>query len=400
MTDMQSIIAETAKQAAEKTKAEIFAALNLENGIGDYRTSSMPCMEGETDIARHRVRVTMPDGEVVNFTGATEADMVKNVIARVSGNTTSTRGDIPTVDEYAEKWYNLVWKPKETALNNTAVNVHTYVYTHIRPRFAGRQLDEVKRSDVQAYSNELQAQGKAASTIDKIMIYLRQIFEMAVDDELIKNNPVKKIDKGDKETKREPLTANQVKTILASMKHLRPYDMLLVAIPLFAGTRKEETLGLQWRDIDWNAHTITIERAVKTLREPHYHTVIGPLKSPSSYRTVPLMPELEAILLPLRGADHEQIVSGSKLMTQSAYQCAWDRIEAKIELYDSTAHSYRHTFATFALEDIDPKTLQSVLGHSDFSTTMNTYVHARKDKVKGLYQTMGGMYQRACANAH
>ena len=110
---------------------------------------------------------------------------------------------------------------------------------------------------------------------------------------------------------------------------------------------------------------------------------------------MPLLPELEAILRPIRGEPTEQIVSGSKLMTQSAYQRAWERIENTIELFDSSTHTYRHTFATFALDDIDPKTLQAVLGHSDFGTTMNIYVHARKDKINGLYQTLNGMYQRA-----
>lgn len=346
-------------------------------------------------MARLRVRYTTGDGEIINITGATPTDLVKNAMARADKNTSSTRNDMPTVDEYAAKWYDLVWKPKETANTNSAVNVRTYINTHIRPHFEGRRLNEVKRSDVQAYSNELQAQGKAAETIRKILLYLRQIFEMAVDDELIKTNPVKKINVGDKETKRNPLTIEQVSAIMAGMKDLDPSDMLLVAIPLFTGTRKEETLGLQWRDIDWEAHTISVQRAVKTYRFPRYHVDFGPLKSSSSYRTVPLMPELEAILRPMRGADQEQIVSGSKLMSDSSYACAWQRIQKKINLYDSTAHVYRHTFATFALEGIDPKTLQAVLGHSDFSTTMNTYVHARNDKIKGLHQTLNGMYQRA-----
>ena len=381
-------------EAAELGARKAIASMNLENGTGDYRATPLPCTEGDTDMARLRVRLTTVNGEVINVTGETPTDLVKNAMARAGKSTSPMRDDMPTVDEYAAKWYNLVWKPKESAPNNTALNVYGHVYTHIRPRFEGRRLDEVKRSDVQAYSNEMQARGYAASTISKTILYLRQIFDMAVDDELIKTNPVKKIDVGNKETKREPLTIEQVSPLITSMKYLNPNDMLLVAIPLFTGTRKEETLGLQWGDIDWEAHTITIERAVKTLRNP-YRAAFGPLKSPSSYRTVPLMPELEAILLPLRGADDEQIVSGSKLMTDSAYARAWQRIQKKINLYDSTAHVYRHTFATFALEGVDPKTLQAVLGHSDFSTTMNTYVHARKDKVKGLYQTLNGMYQRA-----
>ena len=41
-----------------------------------------------------------------------------------------------------------------------------------------------------------------------------------------------------------------------------------------------------------------------------------------------------------------------------------------------TAHAFRDTFATRALESgMKPKTLQEILGHSDIGMTMNLYAH-------------------------
>ena len=44
-------------------------------------------------------------------------------------------------------------------------------------------------------------------------------------------------------------------------------------------------------------------------------------------------------------------------------------------------HSIRHSYATRLFElDIPIKTVQSLMGHSDMSTTMDIYTHVMKDK--------------------
>ncbi len=43
---------------------------------------------------------------------------------------------------------------------------------------------------------------------------------------------------------------------------------------------------------------------------------------------------------------------------------------------DFTMHAFRATFATRAIEQgINPRTVQELLGHADFSMTMNLYGH-------------------------
>ena len=43
-------------------------------------------------------------------------------------------------------------------------------------------------------------------------------------------------------------------------------------------------------------------------------------------------------------------------------------------------HSLRHTYATRCIEaGIRPKTLQTILGHSSITITMNLYVHTTEE---------------------
>ena len=52
-------------------------------------------------------------------------------------------------------------------------------------------------------------------------------------------------------------------------------------------------------------------------------------------------------------------------------------------------HSLRHTFATRCIESrCDFKTLSSILGHSDVSTTLNIYVHPDMDQKRRVVERM------------
>ena len=42
----------------------------------------------------------------------------------------------------------------------------------------------------------------------------------------------------------------------------------------------------------------------------------------------------------------------------------------------------RHTLATILQTRTDPKTMQTVLGHADIMTTMNTYVHPQEEAAR------------------
>ena len=55
-----------------------------------------------------------------------------------------------------------------------------------------------------------------------------------------------------------------------------------------------------------------------------------------------------------------------------------------INLHGATPHVFRHTYASLMEPYTDAKTLQSVMGHADISTTLNRYAHPILDNIEAL----------------
>lgn len=395
---LRQIVEDAAQRAATEAVKQICGDTNLEKEIAYIEQETMPCTEGDTDMAkRYKTSLILHDGSSTWITGSTLQELTQNAAKRYSaGNIAYSVGQMPTVNEYAERWYNLTWKPQENTDKRTWKNAHTQVFTHIKPYFANIRLDEVKTSDVQTFLNKFIGEGRSASTVDQVRMVLKQVFDLAIEDDLLKKNPAasKRLSVGTKEEKREPLTENQIASILAELHVLAIKDQLLVLIPLYAGTRRGETLGLQWKHVDFENDTITIEQACKTNGNK---AVLGDTKSSAGHRTIPLTAPLKHVLMDIQGNSDDYIVSGKKLMTQSAYDRAWERITKHVNLYGKTAHSLRHTYATFMLDKVSNKNLQYIMGHSEFSTTIDIYVHPQKEKIAGMGQVLGDIYRPVAA---
>ncbi|MFR8294661.1 MAG: tyrosine-type recombinase/integrase [Ruminococcus sp.] len=68
-------------------------------------------------------------------------------------------------------------------------------------------------------------------------------------------------------------------------------------------------------------------------------------------------------------------------------------------LPDFSCHTLRHTFATRMCEmGINLKVIQDVLGHSDFSTTMNVYTDATSDFKRKNFRPLKSFSKAAVPN--
>lgn len=64
------------------------------------------------------------------------------------------------------------------------------------------------------------------------------------------------------------------------------------------------------------------------------------------------------------------------------YNRSLTAIAKKVGIENLTMHSLRHSFATRCVEaEMNPKTLQIILGHSDIMLTMNLYVHTTDEQI-------------------
>ena len=167
--------------------------------------------------------------------------------------------------------------------------------------------------------------------------------------------------------------------IIPSLGRLDRMDQLYLSIVIFTGMRRGEVLGLRWEDFDLMGNVIHVQRnATYTNNQPF----IGTPKTRSGYRDVPIIPDLLAHSLPM--GEKGFVVSQKdpeKPLTLTVFRCMMKRINASVDLHGATSHVFRHTIGTM-LNDTgaDVKTIQSILGQSDFKTTMDRYVHPRDNK--------------------
>lgn len=294
----------------------------------------------------------------------------------------------PTFRQYAEQWWELYKLPK--LRHTTRTTYRNLLDNHILPYFGKLRLEEISTNTIQAFYNANRE--KAKSTTRQMSILLHQVFDMAVEDGFMRNNPTesKRLTMTDKANRREALKDEEVKSIFEHLSELKETERMTVAILMMTGMRRGEMLGIRWTDIDWSQKLIHVERAVT------FHNnqpIIGPTKSEAGERDIPLDARLMDILEPYRKEEGYIIGDGQKSLTERTFIRMWQRIGRTINLYGATPHRMRHTYITLAASSgVDVKTLQEIAGHADIKITMERYAHARREKVIQAGKIIGSVF--------
>lgn len=151
--------------------------------------------------------------------------------------------------------------------------------------------------------------------------------------------------------------------------------------------RKGEVLALQWRDINFLKHKISIN---KTQSNGDGKLIIQSTKTAASEREIFIDNKTLGILkdwkkkqkvqlfqLGFNSSSKDQFVFSSTLnkMHNPNKPRVWmSRITEEYDLKHIPVHGFRHTYATLAIQGgMPPKELQEQLGHTDIKTTLNIY---------------------------
>ena len=310
-----------------------------------------------------------------------------------------------------------------------------HLLTHIAPRIGHLRLNQITVPAVNAFKARLRDEGVSKSLARMLVVSLGSIISYAQGEGLTNTNAVRDVartrDNGDKkiESREEapvekgkdfPLP-NEIRTILLKTTG-RAHA--IIAVLAFAGLRSSELRGLRWIDIDLDEHILKVRQRADQRGN------IGPPKSKTSRRDVPLLPLVVKALeawrkeCPLtntgkKDADGKPIKELILVFPNSAGNVedhhhlekrVWQRarIAASIiapAIHKRTGkpvlgkhgemkgkqltgakyqglHSLRHAYASWSLErrekggaGVNMKVLQVRLGHTDIQTTMNLYTH-------------------------
>lgn len=305
-----------------------------------------------------------------------------------------------------------------------------YLYLHecyIKDEpFASQPLPHVRRSDILGFYTKLLKHGFAINSLESINTLVHPTFELAVDDDYIRKNPSKGIytklktdGSAPKPKKRIALTKVQQKNFLRFIAKSPMYSHWLPVMVVLLGTglRVGECTGLTKDDLDLDKAQISVNHAlIYRVIDGKAGFHISTPKTESGTRIIPILyPEvIEQLRLQMEAMD--ALYPGDKLVLDgyhgfifrnrygdllSAHNInrAIERIstaynmeemdQAELEnrepelLPHFSVHNLRHTFCTRLCESTnDIKFIQQVMGHADFSTTMDIYTHISQDSMQ------------------
>lgn len=318
-----------------------------------------------------------------------------------------------------------LWTVVKRGLKNNTFENYKYMYnTYARQNIGQNRVCELKKSDIKRFYNYLADERHLKpSSIDTIHTVIHQLFDMAVDDNYIRNNPsdnvLRELKKAQaiKQEKRRALTQSEQKLFLDYLKNTptAQHWYPIFAVMIGTGLRVGEVTGLRWCDIDLEEGIINVNHTLvyydhrtEGSKNGCYFNV-NSTKTPASHRQVPMLDFVKEAfliekekqeLLDLRCnvtidgyGDFIFINRFGQTQHQGTLNKAIRRIirdcndeqflkdeNPNVLLPHFSCHSLRHTFATRMCEaGVNIKVIQDALGHRDISTTLNIYTDVTKE---------------------
>jgi integrase len=307
--------------------------------------------------------------------------LLREIEEQVGKKTFMPAKQIPLFQEVSKDWIEY----KKPNLRETTWEVYE---GHVRNHFHDLdylKINRIQTSTVEKFIRAKQDSGMHLLTLRKILVTLGQIFNYAVRHRYIDFNPLREAERprskgneGESQSDRiKILKPDQIKIFLAKTE-LQEYRMLFT-LAIFSGARQGELLGLKWGDIHWEDDQIHIQRTfnngrffeVKT-KESNRKIDIGPrvMAALKKWKLACIKNELDLVFPNEAGKpiDHHNMVYRVFLPTLKA------AVLPRIRFHD-----LRHTYASLLIEQGEnPKYIQSQLGHSSPTVTMNVYAHLMK----------------------
>ena len=299
-------------------------------------------------------------------------------------------------DMMTDAWFEyFIEIKKKTVRPNTVRNYTERYERNIKPVIGKMLLADIKPLHCQKIFLDMADEGYKTTTLYQTRIALFNMLELAKENDVLRYNPCKKSvksDMGKPSDKKEALTLDVQRKFLEGATG-QSYENQF-RFMLQTGLRTGELVGLEWRHIDFENRVLTIEQSME-YRYKVGEWRLGPPKSQSGYRTIPLTDEAIRILkaqkeknkkikyIPEEWKTFIFLSRKGEPVKNSTYDTALFKICDKVGIDRFSMHVLRHTFATRCIEaGMRPKTLQKLLGHSSIQITMNLYVHVTEDEKK------------------
>ena len=283
----------------------------------------------------------------------------------------------------------------------------------ILPALGNYKLTDLRKEVIREFYEEmrhtprLDGRGNLSEkSVEGLHNTLCGILSAAVDEGYLTHNPAWRCYKPKGQKKERPVADEEtVKKLITafegqSMKYETYFKLVLAT-----GLRRGEACGLRWSDINWRKRTIHVQRGVVKLS--HQESITKDPKTSSCDRMVYLSKEMCQLLKAwrkecewVRAQTANETVSendylfrqpNGKPMNPCTFTYRFKLILKANNLpLDLSVHSLRHTNASLLIsQGVDVRTVASLLGHAQASTTLDIYAHAFDKNKRKAQEKLG-----------
>lgn len=353
----------------------------------------------------------------------------RKIIRNIEDGLDADAAEKVTLNQLYDKYVGQKYDLKPTTKAN-----YMYMYNRfVRNTFGRRKLAKIKYSDVKKfYYSLLNDEGIKPKTLENVHTQLHPALQMAVRDGFIRINPsdgvMAEIKKSNiwERPQRHALTVPQQRAFTEFIRDNKEYCGWYPVIMVLLGTgmRIGECLGLRWEDLDFEQRLISVNHNI-TDRPYDDGTCVKHISTPKTragFRTIPMIDEVfDAFLQEYEMQKCMNYISetidgytnfvfltrGGSVLSQGSVNRALSNITEAYNAQESkaareekreplllphfSAHNLRHTFCTrFCENESNLKIIQSVMGHSDITTTMDIYAEATNEKKQEIMANLQG----------
>lgn len=279
-------------------------------------------------------------------------------------------GRSPLLGDYLDHYL----KMRKSELQPATLELHRQTGEYLKAYFGpGRRLNSIQRPDGRAFKAAL-ADGDLAGAgrieiLSESSVHLhirnaRKMFGVALEDDTIPSNPFDKIaGKAPPAKGFHEVTENEFDKL---MENAEPNWRLLLAICYHAGLRRGEAVNLRWNLIDWERSRLKVIANCEWRPKDR------------DCRTVPMVPELRAILLEaFEQADTgaEKVIPDGSIIGRDTHK-PFTRLcnRAGVKVWSRPFQTLRKTRATIWARVYPQHVVSEWLGHAQITTTSQYYL--------------------------
>ncbi len=242
---------------------------------------------------------------------------------------------------------------------------------------------KIDSHDIEEYFEVLKGMDKKTSTISRNLATIRAFYQYLLRTKKIKNDPTAGVH-SPKVEKKAPsiLTSQEVELLLEQPKNIDLKgirDKAMLEFAYATGMRVTEIISLNISDVNLEQSYVVCSTGIKKRTIPLGTISLKALKDYIE-KARPILIKDDSITALFVN------VNGKRLTRQGFWKIVKYYKEQAHITKEITPHVLRHSFATHLLQNgADLKAIQTMLGHSDISSTQ-VYMQFQSDDLKDIYK--------------